>query len=104
MPANVSITPSGVFVFGSKTVEINGVSYVLQDFTVSKPSNVSELQGSQGETIAVVAVEALGQISGTFVKEQNKPDPALGDQFTLDGVTYFVTETSESRRASKRFS
>jgi hypothetical protein len=97
MPANVTITPSGTFVYGSTSVTIGSTSYVLQDFTVNKPSNVSELQGSQGETIAVVSVEGLREISGTFVKEQSKPDPELGDQFTVDGVTYFVSSTSESR-------
>ena len=95
--ANVSITPSGKYVFGSQSVTINAVEYVLQDFTISRPSEVTTLNGSQGEEIAVVAVQRLEELSGTFVKEQSKADPALGDEFAIDGKTYFITETSESR-------
>jgi len=95
--ANVSITPSGKYVFGSQSVTINSVDYVLQDFTITRPSEVTELNGSQGETIAVVAVQKLEELSGTFVKELSKADPALGDEFTLENKDYFITETSESR-------
>ena len=95
--ANVTITPDGKYVFGSKVVTINAQDYVLQDFTITRPSEVTELNGSQGETIAVVAVQKLEELSGTFVKESTKPDPVLGDEFDLEGKTYFVTETSESR-------
>ena len=85
--ANVSITPSGKYVFGSQSVTINSVDYVLQDFTITRPSEVTELNGSQGETIAVVAVQKLEELSGTFVKELSKADPALGDEFTLETKT-----------------
>ena len=95
--ANVSITPSGKYVFGSQSVTINSVDYVLQDFTITRPSEVTELNGSSGETIAVVAVQKLEELSGTFVKELSKADPALGDEFNLEGKDYFITETSESR-------
>ena len=95
--ANVTITPAGKYVFGSKSVTINAVDYVLQDFSITRPSEVTELNGSSGETIAVVAVQKLEELSGTFVKESGKTDPALGDEFDLEGKTYFITETSESR-------
>jgi len=97
MTASVTVTPEGKYVFGSQSVSINSESYVLQDFTITRPSEVTELNGSQGETIAVVAVQKLEELSGTFVKEQSKADPVLGDEFTLGSKTYFVTETSESR-------
>ena len=95
--ANVSITPSGKYVFGSMVATISGTDYVLQDFSISRPSEITELNGSQGETIAVVSVEKLSELSGTFVKESSKADPSLGDEFVIDGKTYFITETSESR-------
>ena len=95
--ANVTITPSGKYVFGSQSVTINAVEYILQDFSITRPSEITELNGSQGETIAVVAVQKLEELSGTFVKESGKADPTLGDEFELEGKTYFITETSESR-------
>jgi|11_taG_2_1085331.scaffolds.fasta_scaffold18753_2 hypothetical protein len=95
--ANVTITPNGKYVFGSKSVNINAVEYILQDFSITRPAEVTELNGSQGETIAVVAVQKLEELSGTFVKESGKPDPSLGMEFDLEGKTYFITETSESR-------
>ena len=95
--ANVTITPDGKYVFGSKVVTINAQDYVLQDFTITRPSNITELNGDMGQTIAVVAVQKLEELSGTFVKETNKPDPALGDEFVLEGKTYFCTSVSESR-------
>ena len=55
------------------------------------------MQGSQGEDIAMVAIQRLEELSGTFVKETAKADPALGDEFDLEGKTYVVVETSESR-------
>ena len=73
--ANVSITPSGKYVFGSQSVTINSVDYVLQDFTITRPSEVTELNGSQGETIAVAAVQKLEELSGTFVKEVKQSRP-----------------------------
>ena len=95
--ANISITPSNRFIFGSMVVTISGEDFVLQDFSISKPSSITELNGSSGEVIAVVAVQQLEELSGTFVKELSKADPALGDEFVLEGKTYFITETSESR-------
>ena len=97
MSNHVTINPAGVYVFGSQTVEINGISYVLQDFTITRPSEITELNGSQGETIAVVAVQKLEEVSGTFVKEQAQADPVLGDEFTIDNKVYWVADTSESR-------
>ena len=95
--ATVTITPANTYEFGSKVVSISAVDYVLQDFTITRPSEVTELNGSQGETIAVVAVQKLEELSGTFVKETAKADPVIGDEFTLGSKTYFITETSESR-------
>lgn len=97
MALNITHQPAGVYEFGSKTVEINGNQYILQDFSISRPSNIVELEGSQGEVIACVSVQKLEELSGSFVKETAKPDPALGDTFTLEGKEYFLVETSESR-------
>lgn len=94
--ANVTITPDGKYVFGSKVVTINAQDYVLQDFTITRPSEVTELNGDMGQTIAVVAVQKLEELSGTFVKESSKADPKLGDEFDLEGKTYFVVDTSDS--------
>jgi hypothetical protein len=93
----ISINPPNKFVFGSMVVTIGAEDFILQDYSLNRPSEVTELNGSQGQTIAVVAVQKSAEISGTFVKESAKTDPALGAEFTLDGVTYFIISTSESR-------
>lgn len=97
MTANVTINPPNKYLFGSKVLSVGTEQFVLQDYSLVRPSEVTELNGSMGETIAIVAVQKSSEISGTFVKESAKTDPALGAEFTLDGTTYFITETSESR-------
>lgn len=97
MSNHIVINPSNTYVFGSQNISIAGISYVLTDFSITRPSEITELKGAQGQTIAVVSIQSLEELSGSFVKEVAKADPSLGDEFTLDGKTYFITETSESR-------
>ena len=74
MTANITINPANKYVFGSKVVTIGTEEFVLQDYSLSRPSEVTELNGSSGETICVVAVQKSAEISGTFVKESAKTD------------------------------
>lgn len=97
MTAQITINPSNKYVFGSKVVTINAQDYVMQDFSINRPSSVTTLQGSFGEEIACVAVQQMEELSGTFVKESAKADPKLGDEFELEGKTFFIIESSESR-------
>ena len=93
----VTITPSNRFIFGSKVITLAGNEYVLQDFTITRPSSVTELNGDMGQTIAVVSVTKLEELSGTFVKELSKPDPAVGDEFNLEGKDFFIVQVQETR-------
>lgn len=82
--------------FGGVSVNAGGGDMLLQDFTISNGTNVVELEGAEGEVIAQAFIARPEEMSGTAVSDGNGSF-TRGDEFSYDGKTWIVTETSQSR-------
>lgn len=82
--------------FGGVSVDAGGGSVLLQDFSISEGTNVVELEGDQGQVIAQAFVQRPREMSGTAVSDGSGTF-TRGDEFTYDGGTWLVIETTQNR-------
>jgi hypothetical protein len=82
--------------FGGISVDAGGGSVLLQDFTISEGTNVVELEGDEGQVIAQAFVQRPREMSGTAVSDGSGTF-SRGNEFSYDGGTWLVIETSQSR-------
>jgi hypothetical protein len=101
----MAITQDGQnYSFGGLVVAINGNDYIMQDISVSKGTNVVDLEGSDGSIISQVFVSRPNEASGTAVVENNKPLLTRGDEFSFTihatdpaPTAFLITETSVTK-------
>ena len=94
--SNVTLDAEQGLEFGGISVTIDGTEFMFQDFSESSSTNVVELDGEEGQAIAQAFIGRPKEISGTAVTK-GSGRLTRGNEFSHDGITYIITETSVSR-------
>ena len=86
--------------YGSRVLTINAVAYIANNYKVDRSGSLIERQTELGAPNgAVLVAEAATGSAQLQLATTSTALPAIGDEFTADTVTYFLTQVGASEEA-----
>lgn len=86
--------------YGSRTVSIDSVVYIANNFSTSQSLNVIERTTELGAPNGAVGIQTARTGSAQLqLATVSTAIPEAGDSFSADSVTYFLTEVSKPEEA-----
>lgn len=81
--------------YGSRVLTVNGNTYIADDFTINRPSNLVERPGEFGQPTGWVLVPTLPTGSATLqLATTSTPLPEVGMSFVVDAETFMLNSVS----------
>ena len=91
---------SATLPYGSRVLTINAVAYIANNYKVDQGGALIERQNELGAPNgAVLILEASTGSAQLQLATTTTAIPAIGDEFTADTVTYFLTQVGASEEA-----
>jgi len=96
----IPYTTTASLPYGSRVVTVDSVGYIANNFSTSHSLNVIERTTELGAPNGAVGIQQARTGSAQLqLATSTTTAPDVGDTFSADSVTYFLTEVSRAEEA-----
>jgi hypothetical protein len=96
----IPYTTTASLPYGSRVVTVDSVGYIANNFSTSQSLNVIERTDSLGAPNGAVGIQQARTGSAQLqLATSTTTIPDVGDEFTANSVTFFLTEVSRPEEA-----